>query len=184
MATPKTIARLEGLIHRRAAYCLQFELNDPRSGFVTILRTELSKDLSIAKIFYSVLGDEADRTRAQHMLEHAGGFIQRQVGRVLQLRRVPHLRFIYDDSIAEAARLEDLIRLARARDREINPTLAETDPLAPPALPDEEQIWNLHAAEDAPEEPDELLAEDETAVELDAEDDPEDDSEADPDENA
>ena len=148
MANPRTIARLEGLIKRRAAYCLQFELQDPRAGFITILRVELSKDLSVGKIYFSVLGDEQERSRVQHMLEHAAGFIQRQVGRVLHLRRVPHLRWIYDDTIAEAARLGDLIQEARARDRVINPDLDDSLPvvLEPPSA---EELWSRYEEDQA-----------------------------------
>lgn len=126
MASPKTIARLQAQIQRRAAYCLQFEVADPRASFITITRVELSKDLSSAKVFYSVLGDEGDKSRAAHMLAHAGGFVQRQVARVLKTRIVPRLRWVYDDSLVEAARLDRLIRDARERDREINPG-ADTD---------------------------------------------------------
>lgn len=119
MANPRTIARLEAQIRRRAAYCLQFEVADPRASFITITRVELSKDLLNGKIFYSVLGDESERTRVAHMLEGAAGFIQRQVARVLETRSVPHLRWVYDDSLAEASRLDQLIREARERDQEI-----------------------------------------------------------------
>lgn len=121
MANPRTIARLEAQILRRAAYCLQFEVSDPRSTFITLTRVELSKDLTHAKVFWSVLGDESERTRVEHMLESATGFIQRQVASVLKTRVTPRLRFVYDDSLAEAARLDQLIRDARRRDREINP---------------------------------------------------------------
>ena len=93
MANPRTIARLQERIRERAAYCLQFELNDPRAGFITITKVELTADLSIAKIHYSVLGEASDRTKVAHMLEHASGFIQRQIGRVLELRRLPSLRW-------------------------------------------------------------------------------------------
>lgn len=121
MANPRTIARLQERIRERAAYCLQFELNDPRAGFITITKVELTTDLSIAKIHYSVLGNESDRTKAAHMLEHASGFIQRQVGRVLELRRLPTLRWIYDASAEEAADIARIIDEARQRDKQINP---------------------------------------------------------------
>lgn len=121
MANPRTIARLQERIRERAAYCLQFELNDPRAGFITITKVELTADLSIAKIHYSVLGNESDRTKAAHMLEHASGFIQRQVGRVLELRRLPTLRWIYDASAEEAADIARIIDEARQRDKQINP---------------------------------------------------------------
>jgi ribosome-binding factor A len=130
MASPKTIARLEAVIQRRAAHCLQFEVTDPRSGFVTITGVELSPDLAVAKISYSVLGDEAVRSKVGHLLEHATGFVQRQVAGVLRLRRAPQLRFVFDESIAEAARLDQLIREARRRDAEISGK-SEDEPDAP-----------------------------------------------------
>ncbi len=121
MANPRTIARLAARIQERAAYCLQFEVNDPRASFITVTRVELTPDLSAGKIFYSVLGSEADKTKAQHMLESAAGFIQRQVARVLEMRRMPHLKWVYDESMQRASDLDALIREARARDRAINP---------------------------------------------------------------
>lgn len=123
MANERTKARLCARIQERAAYCLQFELNDPRSTFITITRVEISDDLSIATLHWSVLGDAAERTKATHMLEHANGFIQRQVGSVLAMRRTPRLRWMYDDSLQQAADLDALIRKAREHDREVNPDL-------------------------------------------------------------
>jgi ribosome-binding factor A len=119
MANPRTIARVEAQIQRRAAHCLQAELADPRAGFVTITKVEASQDLSSASIHYSVLGSEADRCKVEHMLEEAGGFIQRRVASSLRLRNAPRLHWRYDESIAESARMDLLIREARDRDRQI-----------------------------------------------------------------
>lgn len=121
MANERTMARLCARIQERAAYCLQFELNDPRATFITITRVEISEDLSIATLHWSVLGDEAERTKAAHLLEHANGFIQRQVGSILHMRRTPKLRWMHDDSLQKAADLDALIKEARERDRAINP---------------------------------------------------------------
>jgi ribosome-binding factor A len=120
MANPRTIARLEARILERAAYCIEFELADPRSSFITITRVELSPDLSHGKIFYSVLGDAAEKSKVAHMLESAAGFIQRQVARVLEVRRMPHLRWIYDESIERAEHLDHAIQEALERDRKIH----------------------------------------------------------------
>lgn len=133
MANPRTIARLEARILERAAYCLQFEISDPRAGFITITRVELSSDLTSGKIFYSVLGDESEKSKSEHMLKSAAGFIQRQVARVLDMRRIPHLRWIHDGSIEKSSELDLLIREARKRDREINPSLVIEEPDAAPA---------------------------------------------------
>jgi len=121
MANPRTKARLEARILERAAEVLQFEVSDPRASFVTVTRVELSPDLSVGKIHWSVLGDDAERSKVEHMLESASGFLQRQIGRALHVRRMPHLRWIHDDSSRRADELDKLIREARARDRAINP---------------------------------------------------------------
>jgi ribosome-binding factor A len=131
MANPRTIARLQARIHERAAHCLQFELNDPRASFITITKVKLSPDVTSGKIYYSVLGDDGDKSRAEHMLKSAAGFIQRQVSRVLQVRRMPHLRWVYDETLENAQHIDQLIREARARDRAINPTAAEDEVAQP-----------------------------------------------------
>lgn len=131
MANPRTIARIESRILERAAYCLQFEVNDPRASFITITRVKLSTDLSSGKVYYSVLGGESDKSKAQHMLDHAAGFIQRQVSRVLEMRRMPRLSFIFDASSENAADVARLIAEARERDMRINPKLREEAPVKP-----------------------------------------------------
>jgi ribosome-binding factor A len=129
VANPRTLAKIAARIKERAAHCIEFEVNDPRSSFVTITRVEPAKDLSVARIFYSVLGNESDKRRTAHMLESASGFIQRKVGRVLQLRRVPRLIWVYDDSIEHAAELDRKIQDAMTRDRMIHEQgHAEGDP--------------------------------------------------------
>ena len=94
---------------------------------------KLSPDLSSGRIYYSVLGSEGDKTKAAHMLESASGFLQRQIGRILQMRRMPHLKWTYDESMERADEIDKLIREARARDREINPDVDAT-PSTPPTI--------------------------------------------------
>ena len=112
-------------IQERAAYCLQFEVKDPRASFVTVTKVELSKDLKHGKIFWSHYGPLGERRRAAGMLEHAAGFIQRQIARVLETRTVPHLRWVYDESLEHADEIDRLIREARKRDAEIRGGAAE-----------------------------------------------------------
>jgi ribosome-binding factor A len=121
MANPRTKARIEARIRERVAHCVEFELNDPRAAFITISRVEISADLSISKIYYTVMGSEGDKRRVARMLEDATGFVRRQVGRVLRTRRVPRLTWFYDDSIEFAENMNNTIAQAIARDREINP---------------------------------------------------------------
>jgi ribosome-binding factor A len=121
MANPRTIARLEARILERAAHCIEHELADPRVGMITLTKVELANDLGSAKVHWSVLGGDSERRLAQRVLDDAAGYIQRQVGRVLETRKIPRLSFLYDDSIARAAELDRKIKEALAKDRELNP---------------------------------------------------------------
>jgi ribosome-binding factor A len=121
VANARTLARIAARIKERAAYAIEFEVNDPRATFITITKVEVSGDISSAKIFYSVLGTEGDKSKVQHMLNDAAGFIQRKVSRVLSMRRVPRISFLFDDSIEKAAAMDALIRGAIEGDRGINP---------------------------------------------------------------
>ena len=121
MTNPRTRAKIEARIRERAAYCIEFEMNDPRAAFITITGTEISNDLSIAKIFYSVYGSEGEKSKAAHMLEDASGFVRKQVGRVLKTRRIPQIRWIYDDAAERQEEIERAITSALQTDRDINP---------------------------------------------------------------
>ena len=116
MANPRTIARVASRIQQRVAYCLQFELSDPRASIVTVTKVELSKDLRHAKVFWSTFGGPSERSKTKAMLDHATGFVRRQLGRVLETRVIPELRWEFDESIERAADMDRLIREARERD--------------------------------------------------------------------
>lgn len=133
MASERTIQRIQAQIQRRIAHCLQFELADPRGAFVTVVRVELNNDLSVAKIHYSVLGDEADKSKSAQMLEHANGFIRRQVASILRTKTVPALKWIFDDTVADSERLEALFEETRRKDAMIRGEEVEEDSAPEPA---------------------------------------------------
>ena len=78
---------------------VQRELKDPRMGFVTITRVQLSKDLSHAKVLFSCLGDAKVRQRSQEALDHSTGFIRGLIKKRFRLKIIPVLQFQYDESI-------------------------------------------------------------------------------------
>jgi ribosome-binding factor A len=127
MASERTRARIAARINARGAYCIEFELSDPRAGFITITEVEVASDLTSAKVKYSVLGTPSEQRQVQHMLQRAAGFVQRQVSRVLQTRTVPRLSFIYDDSLEVNAAMDATIHQALERDRLIRGE-SEPDP--------------------------------------------------------
>lgn len=94
--------RLSHQLQQEIAIILQRELKDPRLGFVTITKVDLSNDLSHAKIGYSCLGSAEERARSQEALDRAVGFIRSLVKKRLRLKIIPELVFRYDDTIAQA----------------------------------------------------------------------------------
>jgi ribosome-binding factor A len=86
------------------------ELHDPGVGFVTVTRVEVSPDLQHARVFYTSLGDRTAQTNTARALERAAGFMRRQIGQRLRLRRAPELHFTFDDSIGYQDRVEQLLK--------------------------------------------------------------------------
>lgn len=113
---PSRKARLESLLHREIATCIQQQLKDPRIGFITVTRVELSEDLHQVKAFYTVFGTPSERRQAGHALEQAKGYIQRQYAPVVKTRMLPLLSFAYDEVETQRSEMDDLIRKARATD--------------------------------------------------------------------
>jgi ribosome-binding factor A len=94
------------------------ELNDPRLGLITILGVEPTEDLKEAKVYVSVFGSPGDRSKAEHALAQAKGFIQNEVGKNLETRNTPVLRFVFDDSQDKLKRIEALIEKVHQESRE------------------------------------------------------------------
>ncbi len=107
-------------IQRELAELVQRELNDPRLGMVTVSAVEVSRDLTVAKVFFTVLNPGHDVAETLEGLTHATGFLRRELGRRMKLRVVPELRFQYDSSIEEGSRLSALIDKAVSGDRDKN----------------------------------------------------------------
>ena len=85
------------------------EVHDPAIGFVTITRVTVSPDLQLARIYYTRLGDERERRETERGLERATPFLRRQIGAHLRLRRVPELRFQFDQSVEHQDRIERIL---------------------------------------------------------------------------
>lgn len=105
---PEKVAHL---MRREVADILERKLRDPGLvSTVTVTDVQVTHDLSFAKIFVTVLGDQAARTQAMEALKRATGFVRHELGDRLELREVPELRFEYDVSLDRGHRVEDLLR--------------------------------------------------------------------------
>ena len=102
--------RIAEQIQRELADVIRFELKDPRvAQMVTLTGVEVSPDQSHAKVFFTLLGDEAAKDSTVEGLKRAGGFLRTQLAKRLDLRTVPQLNFKYDASVERGAHLSRLI---------------------------------------------------------------------------
>lgn len=107
--------RVAEQIQRELAELLRLEIRDPRVRMVTLTGVEVARDYSHAKVFYTTLGGA--NKAVQEGLEHASGFLRRQLAHVMKLRITPQLHFVYDASIERGAHLSHLIDQAVASDK-------------------------------------------------------------------
>jgi ribosome-binding factor A len=110
--------RIGDQMQRELAQLIRREIKDPRVGLVTITAVEVSRDVSHAKIFITVMGQDSAADIAQNLkvLNDASGFLRMQLGRSMQLRNVPQLHFHFDASVSRGAHLSALIERAVAED--------------------------------------------------------------------
>ena len=109
--------RLGNQLLRTLAELIRFEVKDPRVSDVSLTSVDLSRDLSVARVYFSLLDPNGDVASAQEGLERATGFLRSRLGRTIKVRHVPELRFAHDDSAAEGLRLTDLIDQTVATDK-------------------------------------------------------------------
>jgi ribosome-binding factor A len=106
----KRLDRVNQLIKEEISTLLQRELKDPRLGFVTVTEVETAKDLRVAKVFVSVLGDERQWASSLAALASARGFVRNWLRRNLDLRITPEIDFRPDRSMEHAAKIQSLLK--------------------------------------------------------------------------
>lgn len=109
--------RVADQIQRELAELLQKGLKDPRAGWITLTSVEVTRDYSMAKVYYTVM-DEKTREVTAEALQHAAGYLRGELGRRLQIFTTPQLQFVYDESIERGVRMSRLIDEVSGQDRE------------------------------------------------------------------
>lgn len=102
--------KVADLIQKEVSQMLVKSIKDPRIGFVTITRVLVSEDCRFARIFFSVAGPLEERERSLEGLNHAKGYVRKELGRRVRLRYTPDIVFQFDPSIEYAIRIEELIQ--------------------------------------------------------------------------
>lgn len=134
---PYRTKRLNQAILKSLSELLQVDVKDPRVGFVTVNRVELNRDHSVARVSFSIMGEEDDRDTSLAGLKKARGFLQSRLTRALKLRQAPELRFEYDETVERGIEMDEVLDDLAARgeflseaERRRQLTLAD---LTPPA---------------------------------------------------
>lgn len=94
---------------REISNIIHDELKDPRLGFVTITRVEMTADLRYVKVFFSVLGKEEEHKKTKEALDSALGYIRRLIAQRIRLRFAPEIMFKEDRSIEYSMHIEKLL---------------------------------------------------------------------------
>lgn len=132
MALGHRVERVAEQVREELSQMLAVEVRDPGVGLVTLTRVTVTADLSLARAYWTTLGDEAARARTAQALRRATPYLRHLLGSRLTLRRVPELQFRYDQGAAAQERVEQILRELRAAGGD------EADgAAAPPSRPDE-----------------------------------------------
>ena len=138
MSSPRK-DRVAAAIHHELTGLVQYGMNDPRLGFVTITGVDLSRDMRHARVFVSILGPEATQASSMEALASGSGFLRRELAHRLNLWRTPDLQFHLDVSGERGERIEQLLHDAGLGGGRINP----------------EHLGNTQQGDDAAPAPDE-----------------------------
>lgn len=103
-------ARLNQQFRREITEILLKSVRDPRVRDVVVNSVEVTADLWLARVYVRVGGDDAERAEALLGLDAAASFVRRELAGVLHIRRIPELRFLEDKTLAQAHRIEEILK--------------------------------------------------------------------------
>lgn len=101
--------KISGIIQKEVSEIIQFQLKDPKIGFITITDVSVTGDLSIAKIYVSFLGQKAREEAGMKALDRSKGYIRSELAKRMTMRKVPSLIFLVDDSLEKGNKIETII---------------------------------------------------------------------------
>jgi len=108
--TSRRLERLNEQFRREITGILQRHVRDPRVSNVLITGVAVTSDLWLARVYVRIADDEEQRKEAMKGLAAAASFIRRELGSMLHIRRIPELRFLEDETLDQANRIEEILR--------------------------------------------------------------------------
>ncbi|MEC9375107.1 MAG: 30S ribosome-binding factor RbfA [Pseudomonadota bacterium] len=110
--------RVEDQIQRVLSDVLRIHVRDPRLSSIIISSVKVSKDLGVARVYYSVLNQDSKDIDFNEVIASAINFLRRKLAEELTVRRVPELRFLLDETFTHAKKMDQLISIANADNRD------------------------------------------------------------------
>lgn len=134
MALTHRVERVAEQLREEVSQILGTEVADPGVGLVTVTRAKVTPDLSLARIYWTILGDAAERKKTTAALKRAAPFVRHLLAERLTLRRVPEVQFLFDEGLAAHARVEEILHELHEADAARAAATAALDaPAAEPA---------------------------------------------------
>jgi ribosome-binding factor A len=131
MALSHRVERISKQIREELSQMLSTEVRDPGVGLVTVTRVKVTADLSLARVYWTVLGDSKERKETAKALNRTVPYLRHLLSQRLTLRRAPEIKFQYDESVAAQDRIERIIQdlhTERAAHPELNDLVDTADP--------------------------------------------------------
>ncbi|MBI4431453.1 MAG: 30S ribosome-binding factor RbfA [Candidatus Omnitrophica bacterium] len=110
MKSEKRIGRVAEQIREIMSDVILNRMKDPRLGFITITRVQVTDNLRHAKVYFSVYGGQKDKQGTKAAFAHSERFLQRALNNRLKIRTIPKLSFVFDPSVEHAFELEKIIK--------------------------------------------------------------------------
>lgn len=103
------IDRIEKMIEKELAYILRDEAKNELLKYVSVTKVVVTNDLSLATIWYTVLGSDNEKEATTKQLVKASGFLRSELAHRIDLRKTPELRFKYDESLEYGNRISSIL---------------------------------------------------------------------------
>ena len=109
VALSHRVERVAEQIREEVSQIVATEVADPGVGLVTVTRVKVTADLSLARVYWTIMGDTAQRKETAKALTRATSFVRRLLSQRLTLRRSPEVQFLFDQSVAAQDRVEEIL---------------------------------------------------------------------------
>src|SRR5918993_557820 len=129
------VERVAEQVREEVSQILATELSDPRIGLVTVTRVKVTPDLSLARIYWTMMGDATQRKQTAKALARAAAYVRHLLSTRMTLRRSPEVQFLFDQSIAAQDRVEQILQELKQEESTRQP-IADAD--LPSTSPDDE----------------------------------------------